>query len=130
MINQVFGAIAALGSAEAQNLLALAGENVLKKYQDSHAWEKLLVNTGEFFLNFEQEATDFFKDLALALSKENMVQIAKDLQTDDGYGLQHKLYDSLILSIPHKAKISQVHMSLIIEKVIRLDIPMGITQAV
>lgn len=42
MINQVFGAIAALGSAEAQNLLALAGENVLKKYQDSHAWEKLL----------------------------------------------------------------------------------------
>ena len=96
MINQVFGAIAALGSAEAQNLLALAGENVLKKYQDSHAWEKLLVNTGEFFLNFEQEATDFFKDLALALSKENMVQIAKDLQTDDGYGLQHKLYDSLM----------------------------------
>lgn len=69
MINQVFDAIAALGSAEAQNLLALAGENVLKKYQDSHAWEKLLVNTGEFFLNFEQEATDFFKDLALALLK-------------------------------------------------------------
>ena len=92
MINQVFGAIAALGSAEAQNLLALAGENVLKKYQDSHAWEKLLVNTGEFFLNFEQEATDFFKDLALALSKENMVQIAKDLQTDDGYGLQHMIH--------------------------------------
>ena len=25
-----------------------------------------------------------------------MVQIAKDLQTDDGYGLQHKLYDSLM----------------------------------
>ena len=35
MINQVFGAIAALGSAEAQNLLALAGENVLKKYRGS-----------------------------------------------------------------------------------------------
>lgn len=105
MINQVFGAIAALGSAEAQNLLALAGENVLKKYQDSHAWEKLLVNTGEFFLNFEQEATDFFKDLALALSKENMVQIAKDLQTDDGYGLQHKLYDSLMQVLSFQDKV-------------------------
>ncbi len=96
MINQLFGAIAALGSAEAENLLALAGENVIKRYSDTHAWEKLLVNTGEFFLGFEQEATDFFKDLALALSKENMVQIAKDLQTDDGYGLHHKLYNSFM----------------------------------
>jgi hypothetical protein len=96
MLNQVFGAIAALGTAEAQNLLALAGENVLKRYKDSHAWEKLLVNTGEFFLGFEQEATGFFEDLALVLSKENMVQIAKNLQADDGYGLQHKLYDSFM----------------------------------
>lgn len=96
MIDLLFGAIAALGSAEAQNLLALAGENVIKRYSDAYAWEKLLVNTGEFFLGFEQEATDFYKDLALALSKENMVQIAQDLQPDNGYGLQHKLYNSFM----------------------------------
>ena len=96
MIERVFGAIAALGSVEAQNLLALAGENVIKNYKDAHAWEKLLINTGEFFQNFEQKENDFFRDLSLVLSKENMIHIAKDLQADDGYGLQQKLYDSFM----------------------------------
>ena len=96
MLDQLLSTIAALGSAGAQDVLASAGESALEKYKDAKAWKKLLVGTGEFFAKFEQDESSFFKDLALALSKENLSQIAKDLQPDDGYDLKHRLYKALM----------------------------------
>lgn len=96
MLDLLLEAIAALGCNEAENLLAAAGESALKKYNDTHAWKKLLVDTGAFYANFEKEENSFFKDLALVLSKENLSQIAKDLQSNGGYDLKDKLYDSFM----------------------------------
>lgn len=92
MLDQLLSAIAALGSAGAQEVLASAGESALKKYKDAKAWENLLVGTGNFFVNFEQDESSFFEDLALVLSGENLSQIAKDLQADAGYDLKHRLW--------------------------------------
>lgn len=96
MLDELLGAIAALGAAEVQNLLASAGEYAIKNYKEAHEWKKLFVGTGEFFVQFEQKENDFFKDLALVLSKENLSQIAKDLKSDDGYDLKHRLYKSFM----------------------------------
>lgn len=96
MLELLLAAIASLGTAEAQNVLTSAGENVVKKYRESHTWKKLIVGTGEFFINNEQEESSFFNDLALVLSKENLSQIAKDLKAEDGYTLKHRLYKSLM----------------------------------
>lgn len=107
MLDQLLSAIAALGSAGAQEVLASAGESALKKYKDAKAGENLLVGTGNFFVNFEQDESSFFEDLALVLSEENLSQIAKDLQADAGYDLKHRLYKSLMqlmakYEIPHE----------------------------
>ncbi len=96
MLDQLLSTIAALGCSGAQDVLASAGESALKEYKDAKAWKNLLVGTGDFFAKFEQDESSFFKDLALVLSKENLSQIAKDLQSDDGYDLKHRLYKSLM----------------------------------
>ena len=96
MLELLLGAITALGSTEAQNLLTLAGERTVKNFKESHAWKKLIVGTGEFFVKNEQEENSFFEDLELVLSEENLAQIAKNLKSEDGYDLKHQLYKSLM----------------------------------
>ena len=96
MLDQIFCAIASLGSAEAQSVLTSAGERFIKKYRNSNSWRNLLVNTGEFFAKFEYEETAFFEDLARVLSPDNLSRIAKDLQSNDGYDLKQKMYESFM----------------------------------
>ena len=96
MIDQLFSTIAALGSAGAQSVLALAGERAIKSFKDSFSWKKLLVDAGDFFVKFEKEGNTFFEDLERVLSKENLSQIESDLKTNDGYDLKQRLYDSIM----------------------------------
>ncbi len=88
--------IANLGSAEAENLLVSAGESTLKNLKSAHDWKRILVDTGEFFIENEKTAGYFFDDLSLVLAKENMVQIAKNVQKTDGYELKRRLYRMLM----------------------------------
>ena len=96
MLEMLLGAITALGTAGAQNVLTSAGESAVKHFKDSHAWKKLIVGTGDFFIKNEREENSFFEDLELVLSKDNLCQIAKDLKTEDGYLLKQRLYKSLM----------------------------------
>ena len=67
MVKHFFNAVFKFGTSEAQNELILAGENMVKNYKDSRAWEKLLVDTGDFFIKTEKEKNTFFEELACAL---------------------------------------------------------------
>lgn len=96
MLELLLDAIASLGIAGVQDVLTLAGERTVKKFKESHEWKKLIVGTGEFFIKNEQEESSFFDDLELVLSKENLSKVAKDLKTEDGYDLQHKLYKAFM----------------------------------
>lgn len=51
----------------------------------------MIIGTSDFFIKNEQEESSFFGDLELVLSKENFSKVAKDLKTEDGYVLKHKL---------------------------------------
>lgn len=96
MLDVLLGAIASLGSSEVQNLLSSAGECVIKKRKEFHSWKKLIVGTGEFYIKNEQDEKSFYTDLKFVLSKDNLSQIAKDLKSEDGYDLKHKLYNSFM----------------------------------
>ena len=62
MMEQLLGAIFGLGMSEAESVLVSAGENMVKNYKDSRAWEKLLVDTGDFSLKPKREKTLFLKN--------------------------------------------------------------------
>ena len=96
MLDLLFSGITELGTSEIENVLTRAGESAIKQYKDASSWKKILVDTGKFFVENENDENAFFADLAIVLSRENMALIAKDLRHEDGYKLKHKLYDSLM----------------------------------
>lgn len=94
MIEAVLGVIASLGSSAAQNVFLSVGEQALKKFKESQDWKKLIVESGEFFIRDDQKESDFFNDLLLVLSKDNLSEIAKNLESTDGYDLKDRLFKS------------------------------------
>lgn len=107
MLGLLLDNIASLGTAEAQKLLISAGNSALKNYKDALTWKKTIVETGEFFIKNENDQSLFFDDLKIVLSEKNLSKIAEDLNTEDGYDLQHKLYTSFMqlmykYEIPHE----------------------------
>lgn len=107
MLETVLKSIADLSSTEAENLLVSAGESILKSTKNAHEWKKILVDTGEFFIENEKSANAFFDDLSYALSRENMASLSKDLQKTDGYELKKRLNELLMrlmvkYEIPHE----------------------------
>ena len=104
MLELLLNGITALGSAEIENVLTSAAESAIKNYKDAQSWKNIMVGTGHFLVENENDESSFFSDLAIVLSKENMAQIAKDLKKEDGYKLKHRLYDSL-MKLMHKYEI-------------------------
>lgn len=94
MIEGVLGVIASLGSAAAQNVFLSIGEQAVKKFKKSRDWKKLVVESGDFFIQDDQKESDFFDDLLLVLSKDNLSEIAKNSESADGYVLKDKLFKS------------------------------------
>ena len=96
MMEQLMSSLAGLGPAELQNTLTKAGEYVLEETKNAHAWKKILVGTGDFFLQNEKEESAFFQDLSLALSEKNLSRIARELKSGNGYELKQKLQNSFM----------------------------------
>ena len=96
MLEVLLSALASLGVSEVQNTLSSAGESVVKKMKESHSWKRLIVDTGEFYIKNEQDKKSFYEDLKLALSRDNLSQIAKNLKSEDGYDLKYELYNSFM----------------------------------
>ena len=96
MLEQFLETISALGPAEVKNVLTSAGNSMLKNYKELNEWKNMIVESGEFFINEEQEENSFFDDLKLVLSSENLSRIAKDMKSEDGYDLKQRLYESLM----------------------------------
>lgn len=67
----------------------------IKEYKSKKEWNKLFVNTGEFFLKNVEGAEFIIEDMSVLLSKENMKELAR--KTDEGskYLLRSTLYTEL-----------------------------------
>ena len=79
---------------------------LLKKLKASKDIKQLFINTGKFFVDYENNADQLFDDMAKVLSKENMTKLANELKDESGYKLKDKLLNSLMAimneyEIPH-----------------------------
>ena len=62
MIEALLGELASAGGTE---IVLAAGEHLVEKIKGSHDIKKLFVETGEFFIDFEPNAEQLFKDMEL-----------------------------------------------------------------
>ena len=93
MIEALLGELAVAGETE---VVTAAGEHLAEKIKTSKDIKKLFVDTGEFFIDFEPQAEQLFRDMSLVLSKENMMRMASELKNDSGYTFKERLLNSLI----------------------------------
>lgn len=96
----------------AENLLVEATKTVIEKSKDKTAWKKLFVNTGAFFIEQEQSASEpIFEVLAEVLSGTNMEKLAQKMRAQSGYQLKQQLLGALLeqmesYEIPHETAVS------------------------
>lgn len=108
MIEALLGELAVAGGTE---VVTAAGEHLAEKIKTSKDIKKLFVDTGEFFIDFEPQAEQLFRDMSVVLSKENMMKMASELKNDSGYTFKDRLLYSLI-SLMDKYEIPREYATL------------------
>ncbi len=93
IIDELLRDIATDGGKE---LFLTAVERFHSNFKSKEEWKKLFIDTGEFFIDHENNAEPLFDDLALVLSKTNMEMLAREFEKDSGYELKERLLNSLI----------------------------------
>ncbi len=111
MLETVLAELAKTGGSE---LLVSSGECLLKKVKTSKDIKRLFVDTGEFFIDYEDNAEELFNDMAKVLSKENMLKLANELKNESGYEFKDRLLNLLInimseYEVPHDIALSYAH---------------------
>lgn len=104
-------ALVELAKAGGTELFLSSSESLLKKVKTAKDIKQLFINTGEFFVDYENDADQLFDDMANVLSKENMTKLANELKDEPGYKLKDRLLNSLMVimkeyEIPHGMALS------------------------
>ena len=84
-------ALVELAKAGGTELFISSSESLLKKVKTAKDIKQLFINTGEFFVDYENDADQLFDDMANVLSKENMTKLANELKDEPGYKLKDRL---------------------------------------
>ena len=100
-----------LAKAGGTELFLSSSESLLKKGKTAKDIKQLFINTGEFFVDYENDADKLFDDMANVLSKKNMTKLANELKDEPGYKLKDRLLNSLMVimkeyEIPHGMALS------------------------
>ena len=70
-------------------VLVDAGHVVCQRLKSDHAWNEMVVKTGQFFVKYENTGDAFYVDLSVILSEKNMRQLAAVIKDDPGYSKIH-----------------------------------------
>lgn len=102
-IEAILGRIVKDGSKE---VLISVGNKLGKKLISGNRAELRMINNGAFLAGFENDAHDMLNDMALVMSKENMAELARELEKDSGYTYKARLMNWLLYQmakydIPH-----------------------------
>ena len=65
-------ALVELAKAGGTELFLSLGESLLKKVKTSKDIKQLFINTGEFFVDYENHDDKLFDDMAIVLSKDSI----------------------------------------------------------
>ncbi len=104
-------ALVELAKAGGTELFLSSSESLLKKVKTAKDIKQLFINTGKFFVDYENDADQLFDDMANVLSKKNMTKLANELKDEPGYKLKDRLLNSLMgimkeYEIPHGMALS------------------------
>lgn len=88
-------ALVELAKAGGTELFISSSESLLKKVKTAKDIKQLFINTGEFFVDYENDADQLFDDMANVLSKENMTKLANELKDEPGYKLKDRLLNPM-----------------------------------
>ena len=92
LLAEVGAAGAAMAIEKATDWFLVVGK---EKFKNKHDWKKLFVDTGEFCIKNIPDAEALFEDMAEALSKDEMKQLAKDTSDANGYEFKNRLKKEL-----------------------------------
>ena len=93
IIEDFFRELIASGSVD---FFMQSGADIVAKTKSAKEWKNLFVETGQHFIEFENNADQFFDDLANVLSEKNMEALAADLKDEPGYNIEQKLNSRLL----------------------------------
>lgn len=65
---------------KAGELLADFGLEKIKEYRTKEEWKALFVDIGEFLVQNFERADKLFNDMAIVMSKTNMIELAKSVK--------------------------------------------------
>lgn len=93
-------------SEGAKEILISAGTHLFNKMISQKSSERMIVNSGQFIAGFEAGSEKFLNDMGMVLSEDNMVALARELESDSGYTYKERLLNGLLrlmdkYDIPH-----------------------------
>lgn len=91
---------------KAGELIADFGLEKIKEYKAKEDWKKLFVDTGEFLVQNFERADKLFDEMAIVMSKSNMVELANSVKDTNGFELKRVLMKKLE-NLMHKYEIPQ-----------------------
>lgn len=98
--------------------------SAIKKAKNNRDWKKLFVDSGKELIESEANAGQFIDELSDILSKKSLKDMAKELRSDSGYGIEEKALEYLVrlmskYDIPHDRAIvySQNLLVIILENI-------------
>lgn len=68
--------------------IADIGINQIKEYKTKEEWKALFVDTGEFLVQNFEKADQLFDDMAIVMSKTNMIELANSVKGTNGFELK------------------------------------------
>lgn len=87
-------------------LIANFGLEKVKEYKTKADWKSLFVDTGEFLVQNFDQADKLFDDMAIVMSKINMIELANSVKDTNGFELKNTLMRKLE-NLMHKYEIPQ-----------------------
>jgi len=67
----------------------------LSEYKTRQEWTKLFIDTGEFFIKQTERASEMIDDVSVLLSKDNMIELSKSVEDQNGFHLKNELRKEL-----------------------------------
>lgn len=80
---------------KAGELISDLGLEKIKEYKTKEEWKALFVDTGEFLVQNFERADRLFDDMAIVMSKTNMIELANAVKDTNGFELKTALMKKL-----------------------------------
>jgi len=124
IVNSFADLLKELATDQGKEIIVSVVTGIAKRIKNDIDWKKLFVDSGKRFIDSEEKAGHFIDELSDILSKKSLKDLAKELRSDSGYGIEEKALEYLVrlmskYDIPHDRAIvySKNLLAIILENI-------------